>query len=252
MPENATFRGFVWCFTDAPGRGIEAGKLWLATCSSAVMKHLMRVLAHYVVIFGGPGLLVLGILDSSFLFAPLGNDLLVVVLTARHHSVVMMLYYAAMSTIGSVLGCLLVDLTLRRAGEKGLEKHLPRRRLEYVKCRVDKSAAVALVVASLAPPPFPFTPFIMAAAALQYPRRKMLAVVGAARMVRFTGLGVLALFFGRHILRWAANGVVQGLLIGLIVVCTVGSVWSVVGWIRRSRGSGGGSRAPQAAPAPAR
>ena len=36
-----------------------------------------------------------------------------------------MLYYAAMSTIGSVLGCLLVDIILRRAGEHGLEHHLP-------------------------------------------------------------------------------------------------------------------------------
>jgi membrane protein YqaA with SNARE-associated domain len=216
------------------------------------MKHFMRPLVHYVLLFGGPGLLVLGILDSSFLFAPLGNDILVVVLTARHRSVAMMLYYVAMSTIGSVLGCLLVDLVLRRAGEKGLEKHLPPRRLEYVKRRVNRSAAVALVVAALAPPPFPFTPFIMAAAALQYPRKKMLAVVGAARLVRFGGLGVLALFFGRQILHWANSGLVEGLLIGLIVLCTVGSVWSVVGWIRRSRGSGGGSLRREPAPEPAR
>ena len=82
------------------------------------------------------GLLLLGILDSSFLFAPLGNDLLVVAMTAHRHTVHAMLYYAFMSTVGSVLGCLLVDLMLRRAGEKGLEKHLPAKRLEYVKCKV--------------------------------------------------------------------------------------------------------------------
>jgi hypothetical protein len=60
-------------------------------------------------------------------------------------------------------------------------------------------------------------------------------VVGVARMVRFTALGVLALLFGRKILRWAENPVLQDFLIGLIVVCTVGSVISVYGWIRRSR-----------------
>ena len=198
------------------------------------MRHLSHILLALVK-FGGPGLLVLGILDSSFLFAPLGNDLLVVALTARAHSVGRMLYYAGMSTIGSVLGCLLVDVTLRNAGEHGLEKHLPRRRLAYVKRRVSGSAAWALVLASVAPPPFPFTPFIMAAAALQYPRERMLAVVGAARMVRFTTLGVLALLFGRRILRWAENPVLQDCLIGLIVLCTVGSVISVYGWIKRSR-----------------
>ncbi len=110
-----------------------------------------------------------------------------------------MLYYAGMSTIGSVLGCLLVDVVLRRAGEKGLEHYLPLKRIGYIKGKVEKNAVWALVVASIAPPPFPFTPFIMAAAALQYPRIRLLAVTGVARMARFTALGVLALLFGRDI-----------------------------------------------------
>lgn len=200
-----------------------------------MVQHLARVLFVVVLRFGGPGLLVLGILDSSFLFAPLGNDVLVVAMVARDPRTIRMLYDAAMSTIGSVLGCLLVDLVFRKAGEKGLDRHLPRRRLEYVKKKVNRNAAWALVIAALAPPPFPFTPFIMAAAALDYPRRKLLTIVGAARMVRFVGLGTLALVFGNRILRWANNDIVQGFLLGLIVVCTVGSVVSAYGWIRRSR-----------------
>jgi membrane protein YqaA with SNARE-associated domain len=204
--------------------------MWLA-----VMKHLSQVLFALIWKFGGPGLLVLGILDSSFLFAPLGNDLLVVAMTARHRNVGEMLYYSMMSMVGSVLGCLLMDVIFRKAGEEGLAKHLPPKRVEYLKKKVNKNAAWALVVAAIAPPPFPFTPFVMAAAALQYPRKKMLIIVGAARMVRFTALGVLALFFGESILKWAKNGVVQSVLIGLIVVCVLGSIVSVYGWIRRSR-----------------
>lgn len=204
------------------------------------MKHITQALLVFFWHFGGIGLLVLGILDSSFLFAPLGNDLLVVAETARKHSVGLMLYYAAMSTAGSVLGCLLIDLIFRRAGEHELEKHLPRKRLAYFKKKITDNAAWALVIASIAPPPFPFTPFVMAASALQYPRKKLLVVTGAARMVRFTAIGVLALFFGKRILKLADNGVVQGLLIGLIVLCVIGSVVSVVGWIRRSRRPGSG------------
>lgn len=215
------------------------------------MKHFLRLLVGFFWNLGGLGLLILGILDSSFLFAPLGNDLLVVGLTARRHSVLMMFYYAAMSTVGSVLGCLLVDLVFRPAGERGLEKHLPRKRIEYIKSKVNRSAEWALIVASLAPPPFPFTPFIMGAAALQYPRRKLLAVTGAARMVRFTALGVLALLFGRHILRWAASGVAQAFFVALIVFCVVGSVVSVVGWIKRSRKATGRQPAPQPGGEPA-
>jgi membrane protein YqaA with SNARE-associated domain len=199
------------------------------------MKHLTQVLLALFWKFGGLGLLVLGILDSSFLFAPLGNDLLVVALSARKHSIPLTLYYAGMSTIGSVLGCLLVDVVFRKAGEKGLEKHLSKRRLDYVKRKVTNNAAWALVIASVAPPPFPFTPFVMAASALQYPRKRMLAITGAARMFRFTVLGVLAFFYGKRILKWADSDIVQWVLIGLVVVCTIGSIVSVVGWIRRSR-----------------
>jgi membrane protein YqaA with SNARE-associated domain len=212
------------------------------------MKHLTQVLLALFAKSGGFGLLVLGILDSSFLFAPLGNDLLVVALAARQRDLPRMLYYAGMSTVGSAIGCLLVDLIFRKAGEKGLERHLSKRRLDYVKRKVTENAAWALILASVAPPPFPFTPFVMAAAALQYPRKRLLAITSAARMVRFTALGVLAYFYGRRILKWAESDVVQWVLIGLVVLCTVGSVVSVVGWIRRSRHVTG----RPAAPAPAR
>src|SRR6476646_8868814 len=189
----------------------------------------------FVLKFGGLGLLVLGILDSSFLFAPWGNDLLLVAMTVRHSSVAKMLYYAAMSTVGSVLGCLLIDVTLRPLGEKGLEKHLSARKLKRVQSKVRDKVGRAVAIASLIPPPFPFTAFVMAASALQYSRKRLLAIVGVTRMIRFTALGLLAMRFGERILRWSDNRIVQQLLVALIVICTVGSVLSVYGWIRRSR-----------------
>ena len=63
------------------------------------MKHLTHVLAAFFWSLGGPGLLLLGILDSSFLFAPLGNDLLVVAMTARKHSVGAMLRRLCLSVL---------------------------------------------------------------------------------------------------------------------------------------------------------
>ena len=215
------------------------------------MRHLTGVLFALFSKSGGFGLLLLGILDSSFLFAPLGNDLLLVALTARTRDLPRMFYYAGMSTIGSMLGCLLVDAIFRRAGEKGLEKHLSKRRLEYVRRKVTDNAAWAIALACIAPPPFPFTPFVMAAAALQYPRRRLLAIVAAGRMVRFTALGLLACFYGRRILKWAEADAVQWVLIVLVIVCVVGSIVSVAGWIRRSRRVAG-SPQPRSGTAPAR
>lgn len=195
------------------------------------MGHLFTMLLH----LGGVGLLLLGILDSSYLVAPWGNDLLLVALTSRQPRWLYMGYLAAMSTAGSVLGCLLLDLTMRPLGEKGLEKYLSRRRVKRVREKVGKNAGRALALASLAPPPFPFTAFVMAAAALQYSRARLLSIIAVTRMLRFLIVGALAMRFGRSILRWAKIPIVQGLLIGLIVACIVGSVISVYGWVKQSR-----------------
>jgi hypothetical protein len=63
----------------------------------------------------------------------------------------------------------------------------------------------------------------------------MLVITGVARMVRFTLIGLLALRFGTSILGWLDSPVLQYSLIGLVIVCVVGSVISVWSWIRRSR-----------------
>src|ERR1051326_4528479 len=136
----------------------------------ASMHHFFAFLLK----FGGLGLLIIGILDSSYLFAPWGNDLLVVAMTARHPEMARMLYYAAMSAAGSVLGTLLIDVTLRPLGAAGLERHISKRRLKNIRGKMEKNAGRALAVASLAPPPFPFTAFVMGASALQYPRARLL------------------------------------------------------------------------------
>ena len=48
------------------------------------MKALAAAVFAFVVKFGGLGLFVLGVLDSSYLFAPWGNDLLLVAMTLTH------------------------------------------------------------------------------------------------------------------------------------------------------------------------
>ena len=146
-----------------------------------------------------------------------------------------MVYLAAMSSVGSALGCLLLDLTMRPLGEKGLEKYLSQRRVNRARAKMEKNEGRALVLASLAPPPFPFTAFVMAAAALQYSRARLMSIIAVTRMIRFLIVGALALRFGQSILGWAKIPIVQGLLIALIVVCIVGSILSVYGWVRQKK-----------------
>ncbi len=182
---------------------------------------------------GGPGLLVMGVLDSSFLFLPLGNDLLVIAMTANRHN--FMPYFAAMATAGSVAGCFLLDLVFRKGGEQALDRHMHSKRFEYVRSCVEKQAGWAVAVASVMPPPFPFTPFVAASAALEYPRRKLLGVIAASRFVRFSIEGVLAIYFGHGILRLMRSPEVADAVIGLIIVSLAGSAFSVFRWIKRSR-----------------
>jgi membrane protein YqaA with SNARE-associated domain len=176
------------------------------------LRHFYFALAH----LGGFGLLILSTLDASPLFFPLGNDLMMVALTAREHK--HMPYYAVMAAIGSVLGCLTVDLPSRKGGEKGFEKVVSPKRFSRIKKRAGKNAAWALIVACLMPPPFPFTPIIAGAAAFQYPRKKLLGVVFIARLVRFTIIGVLAILFSHRIIELARSRVVQNSVLVLIVV----------------------------------
>jgi len=197
----------------------------------SLLDHLFFVLAH----LGGFGLLLLGVLDSSFLVLPFGNDLVVLAMIARRHA--LMPYYVCMAVIGSVLGCIPVDLISRKGGEKGLERHVPRRRLEYVRHRINKNAAWALAFASLMPPPFPFTPFLMSAASWKYPRKKLLAVVGVARLVRFSIEGLLAILVGEKILQLARSRMVEYAVVALVIVSLIASAVSVYGWIKQSRGA---------------
>jgi membrane protein YqaA with SNARE-associated domain len=197
--------------------------------NTGVLWDLVQFFAH----LGGVGLLLLGILDSSFLFMPLGNDLLVVALTANHHG--RMPYYASMASAGSMIGCFLTDLVCRKGGKEGLKKNFSGRSFQYVERKIGNHAGPALALACILPPPFPFTPFIIVMSAMQYPRWKMLGIVAAGRAVRFSVEGVLAIIYGRHILALAKSATLQGTIIALVVVSLIGSAWSLYTWIKRAR-----------------
>lgn len=183
---------------------------------------------------GGLGLVGLGILDSSFLFMPLGNDLLVIAFTAQHPH--RLPYYVAMATLGSVLGSLITDATSRKLGEAGLNDRVPKHRLDRVRKQFEKRAAWTLILASLMPPPFPFTVILMVASALQYSRRRILSSVAAGRALRFTIIGLLAVFYGRQIIQLSKQPAVRYAIIALAIISIVGSAFSIWKAFRGGKG----------------
>ena len=154
---------------------------------SSVLRHLLA----WLLSLGLFGPLIFGIADSSFLFLPFGNDLLVVILTVRDHAHLPL--YVVSAAIGSTLGVVLLDVVCRKGGEEGLKRMMKPRRLEYFKRRMANGAAIAIALACLAPPPFPFTLVIASASAFAYPRRRLLGWVFVTRAVRFTIVGLLAI-----------------------------------------------------------
>ncbi len=179
-------------------------------------------------------MLTLGIFDSSPLVIPLGNDLLLLALSARFHE--RMPYYATMATAGSLIGCLFTDWISRKS-EGGLKKFASGRQLDRIRKLVKKRAGTTLLVASILPPPFPFTPFVAAAAAFRYPRGKLLGFVGAGRFTRFALEGALAIYYGRWIIRQAKSPWLEHVMIALIVTSTVGSAFSIYRWNKTENGA---------------
>jgi membrane protein YqaA with SNARE-associated domain len=197
------------------------------------MGFLVRPLAHFFFALGGFGLVLLGVLDSSFLMMPLGNDLLVVALTASNRS--HMPYYVVMATLGSSLGVALAHIVSSKGGKKLIEGEKKSKRVEYVERKIDKYGGWAIALAALAPPPFPFTPFIVVPAALQYPRAKMIWIVAGCRAIRFAIEGWLALLYGKRILALAKSPALMWGIGALVVISIIGSAFSIWGWLKKGK-----------------
>lgn len=176
----------------------------------------------------------MGVLDSSFLFLPFGNDLLVVGMTANHHAGYV--GYVLAAAAGSTLGVLLITLAAHRLGEAGIKRLAGERKYHYLERKMEKRGGLALAVACLAPPPFPFTMVVAVTSALGYPRLKLLGIVAASRAARFFILGYLAIRYGTWILHVAKTPQFRWGVIIFAGLCIIGSVFSIVKWFQSRPG----------------
>jgi len=179
------------------------------------------------------GLFLLSALDSSFLVLPFGNDLLLIALVSRDRSSLMWIAYVLVSAIGSLAGVFIIDLLMRKAGEKGLEHFLSQKKIDKFKAKMENKAGISVFVATVLPPPFPFTPVVMTASALQVPKGRLFGAVFVGRLVRCTIEAVLALYFGRKLIAYINSDVVTYAVYGLIAVAAVLSTLSLLTWLRR-------------------
>jgi membrane protein YqaA with SNARE-associated domain len=194
---------------------------------------IIHTIARALFRAGGLGLLTLGVLDSSPLIVPFGNDLLVLALCARYHS--RMPYYVVMATLGSLVGSFLTDW-IGRKSEGSQKKLLSGKRLAAMRGMVKERAAWALVLGSILPPPFPFTAIVAAAAAFRYPRKKLFGFIAVGRFARFSIEGALAIHYGRWIVKQAQSTLLEHIMIGLIIISVLGTAFSIYQWLGQNKG----------------
>ncbi len=207
--------------------------------TAQIVAALAPTAAHsvrrWVVHLGGLGLIPLGLLDNSIVPLPGSMDVVLTILCARQPE--WWFYYALMATAGGVIGGFVTYRLARKGGKQALERRFPRRQVDKVNKIFERWGFSAIAVPALLPPPFPITPFLIAAGAMQYPLRKFLGALAVGRIARYVILGYLAARYGRKIIRFIAT---HGQPVALVAagVLIVAALVAFFYW----RGSRGGER----------
>jgi membrane protein YqaA with SNARE-associated domain len=166
---------------------------------------------------GAPGLFLISFLDSSFLTFPVINDLLLIDLSVQHPA--RMPLYAAMATLGSLLGCVILFLIARK-GEEAVFHRKAGRHGMAIRHWVERNGFFGMLIAALLPPPTPFKFFVLAAGLFEVPLASFASAIGLARVFRYFGVGYLAVRYGREALPYLTHHKVQVavLVVGLVTV----------------------------------
>jgi membrane protein YqaA with SNARE-associated domain len=155
----------------------------------------LNKLTHYLVAFGPLGLLAISFLDSMMIPMPGGVDAVLLLLCAARPSWVPI--YAAVATIGSTAGCVVLYYISRRAGHRALARFSESKQ-KRVKDLIDRYDVLSVLVASLLPPPFPFKIFVVSAGVFRLNVVRLAIAVASGRIFRYLLLGYLAARYGEH------------------------------------------------------
>src|SRR5207247_602048 len=194
--------------------------------------------AFLIAIFGGLmnwwGIWLIAALDSTMLFfLPLAVDIAVIVLSSRAHESFWI--YPILASAGSLCGAAVTYYIGYRVGDAGLERFVSVGRLQRVRKKIRSKGAIAIAILDLVPPPFPFTPFILAAGALEVSAKRFFFWLFVTRLLRFGAEGILAFFYGRQIINWFNSQTFEYIAIFLFAVAVLGTTLATTQVIRSTR-----------------
>jgi len=192
--------------------------------------HAQNGVVHFFFHLGVVGLLLVSIVDSSFVPLPIPGvtDIMLIVYAAAHENVFLLVVVA---TAGSALGGLISHAVGQAGGIAFLQKHVPAKILALVTHWMEQNAILSVSLPAILPPPMPLSPFVLVAGAVKMSRKKFMWAFTVSRFVRHALAVWLGVHYGRSVLRlWAQFSAKWGMsvLIGMWVVIVGVTVWG--GW----------------------
>ncbi len=205
----------------------------------ATKRSTLRWLIH----LGGPSLILLGLVDNSFIPLPGSTDVVTILLAAHHREP--WIYYAIMATLGSVLGGYLTYRVARKGGKETLEKRFSKKKVAKIYAIFERWGFAAVAIPAILPPPFPIVPMLLAAGAMQYPTKKFLTALTVGRGIRYTILAYLGSHYGRNIVKSFARYYMPTLIL-LIAFSVIGALLGLFEYKRRRKSDNSSVDSPAA------
>jgi len=176
---------------------------------------------------GGLGLVLLGLADNApFFSAPPGSEDVFLILLSAHHPH-WWVYYALMATVGEVLGGYLGYRLAAKGGQETFEKKVGKPRAGKIYKYFEKRGYLTVLTGAILPPPFPFTPVVMAAGVMQYPHKKFVSALLAGRAARFLTEAFLGRVYGQQMISFFSRHY-RALLYVLISVLAAAGIGALV------------------------
>jgi len=169
--------------------------------------------------YGGIGLAVLAMCDSSFVSLPEVNDVLLMTFAINEPQ--SMVKFALLTVLGSVIGCSLLYSVGRKGGEAFLRRSFADERLARIQRWYQRHGVLAVIVPSLLPPPTPFKVFVLSAGTFGISWPKFLTAVIIGRSIRYFSEGILAVLYGPEAIQFVQQNYGKvGLGLALLIVAS--------------------------------
>jgi membrane protein YqaA with SNARE-associated domain len=137
-------------------------------------------------------------------------------------------YYAAMATLGSVAGCLVLYYLARKGGDAFIRRRVHGRTLDRATRLVRKYGVLTLLISAILPPPAPFKLFVLLAGVSDVRALPFAASIAVGRGLRYFGIGLLSVWYGQRAVAFLeTHGAMVAVLVAVAAALGVAAWWLV-------------------------